>query len=257
MACAKRADGIADVHLDLNWILQGPESGIRDYLASASSPSLRAFHTLVLSLKHLGDPVAFATEIHSFAEGWGLSPLEEMALQLFHDLLTQIVLEKLNPQALSRYLSQTLAGEYPQLADDLAAIAQYWQTRPPQQLIKFPESDSPWRSAIFKAIHAWGDTPRQFTLTIQRVIWPEARLFAGALSGADNGLGEIPDFWRNRHPSLCDYEQILAYGDRLYSRWTGTLGDRRLSHFSLITLPLVMQPRPGLKLVSQDNDRIN
>jgi ADP-ribosylglycohydrolase len=113
--------------------------------------------------------------------------------------------------------------------------------------------------AIAIALYCFLSTPDDFRLSLMRAMQAgkEATVVAaltGALAGAYNSFSGIPIGWRIALGKHSIGQQRLQEATELFAVWSGAyrLNSSPLLESAAVASPLVMQPRPSLKIISQE-----
>lgn len=99
--------------------------------------------------------------------------------------------------------------------------------------------------------------PQDFELTVRQALFLEqsfarASALSGVLSGAYNGLTGIPINWRNLYWHQSFDRQLIVQIEEMIDEWLGIdQGKNKRNTSSVITAPQILQPRPSLQVISQ------
>ena len=80
----------------------------------------------------------------------------------------------------------------------------------------------------------------------------------GTLAGAYNSVAGIPPYWLNLNQNHFWMLDTLTRIKQFFNFWSGAYhDDAYLPIASVIAIPNSLQPRPNLKLISQEEYRLN
>lgn len=168
--------------------------------------------------------------------------------------------EKIPPhQWIERISSRYQTAQTP-LIEQLALVRTFLERGTPlqQAIAQMARQVSSKQMAIAIALYCFLSTPDDFRLSLMRAMQAgkEAKAVAaltGALAGAYNSFSGIPIGWRialGKHPIG---QQLLQEATELFAVWSGAYrpNSSPLLESAAVASPLVMQPRPSLKIISQ------
>jgi hypothetical protein len=119
------------------------------------------------------------------------------------------------------------------------------------------------RIELLLSLYLFLSVPEAFPLIMQRAIvvaqkFPNTVSLTSTLGGAYNSVAGISPYWLNYSQNQQEVPQSLLMIKKLFNFWLGAYHyDKHDLITSVIAIPNTLQPRPGLKIISQAEYRSN
>jgi hypothetical protein len=233
-----------------NW--ERPSDFCEGEIAVAMLPALLFFHdNYGLCQEHLQD----------LAASWGLKNETVEDVLIWGEAIALALREKLVPQQLLTHINHRYRAAQTPLIEQLARIQTFLEQATPlaqvvSQMTRQKKSES---TAIALAFYCFACTPEDFRLCLMRAtkMGKQAATIAaltGALAGVYNSASGIPIAWRVAIKKDPIGQQLVRGAIALFAIWSGAyrLDNSNLLPEAAIASPLAMQPRPSLKIISQE-----
>jgi hypothetical protein len=196
---------------------------------------------------------SFQDELAILSKNQLISPDDALALFAWGHVLSSIVREKFPSENKVEFCLASLEAFALETVwkKELISIKQAIQQGYSLERVVQTLGSSNLSSAIALSLYFFLDTPEHFDLTLNRAALmnsPWILSFTGALAGAYHGFTGIPLAWRLTQTDLIFSERIRQF----WSQWSGVLSENALPFSTAIASPLVIQRRPNVPLISQN-----
>ncbi|ACK73088.1 conserved hypothetical protein [Gloeothece citriformis PCC 7424] len=229
-------------------------------LKNPISSGMIAISTLPLALFFHDSPHHFKQYLYSLNDGGKLSQetLEEVII--WQDALSLILREKVDsspliPQLLKRHSQGKTA-----LLQQLEQMQLFLEQKIPlhQVLVQLSRRHQLQPHEIALACYCFSYSPQEFSVCIKRAKTLDYQPFltatlTGILVGVYNGISGIPIAWRGELWDVRISQNIYRQATNLLAVWSGVDQPSSLQPLqqSAIASPLIIQPRPTVKMISQ------